>query len=50
MGQIFLGTNDQYYYLCNDQIINESGWLPLKIKKSSFDSIVYLDFHNFFRI
>jgi hypothetical protein len=47
MGQIFLGTNDQYYYLCNDQIINESGWLPLKIKKSSFDSIVYLDFHNF---
>lgn len=47
MGQIFFGKNDHYYFLCNEQIINESGWLPLKIKKSNFDSIVYLDFHNF---
>lgn len=47
MGQIFLGSNEHFHFLINDEIINKSGWKPIKINKASFDTIVYLDFHYF---
>lgn len=45
-GHIFIGSNEHFHFLINDEIINKSGWKPIKINKASFDTIVYLDFHD----